>query len=94
MWNSLGGALLCSVFASLSGMPGVLSMCEGLVGLEICKVNTAFGVFDKSVDQGRLKEAIKLVLESKQGKGRGDEEAGLDEEEEENYGEDILDFLK
>jgi hypothetical protein len=65
------------------------------VGLEICGVNTAFGVFDENIDQGRLKEAIKLVLESKQGKGGSDEEAGLDNEgEEENYGGNILDFLK
>ena len=58
-----------------------------------CSV-TAFGVFGENVDQGRLKGASKLVLESKQGKGRGDEEAGLDEGEEENYGGNILDFLK
>jgi hypothetical protein len=33
------------------------------VELEICGVNTAFGVFDENIDQD--KETIKLVLESK-----------------------------
>jgi hypothetical protein len=62
---------------------------------EISEVNTAFSIFDENIDQGRLKEAIKLVLESKQGKGSSDEEAGLDNnEEEENNGGNILDFLK
>jgi len=64
------------------------------VELEICGVNTTFGVFDENIDQGRLRETIKLVLESEQGRGRSVEEAGLDEEEEENNGRDILDLLK
>jgi len=41
------------------------SACEWLVELEICGVNTAFGVFDENIDQD--KETIKLVLESKRG---------------------------
>jgi len=49
MQNSLGGALLCSVFATLSGS----SACEWLVELEICGVNTAFGVFDENIDQDK-----------------------------------------
>ena len=79
--------MLCSVFATLSGS----SACEWLVELEICGVNTASGVFDENIDQDKRR----LLISSLRAKGgRSDEEAGLDNEEEENNGEDIPDSLK
>ena len=87
MQNSLGGALLCSVFATLSGS----SACEWLVELEICGVNTASGVFDENIDQDKRRL---LISSLRANGGRSDEEAGLDNEEEENNGEDIPDSLK
>jgi len=86
MQNSLGGALLCSVFATLSGS----SACEWLVELEICGVNTASGVFDENIDQDKRRL---LISSLRANGGRSDEEAGLDNEEEENNGEDIPDSL-
>ena len=63
--------VLCSVFATLSGS----SACEWLVELEICGVNTAFGVFDENIDQER-----RLLSLSLRANGGSDEEAGLDNE--------------
>ncbi|MEJ2771287.1 hypothetical protein [Stygiolobus sp. CP8521M] len=58
--------------------------------LEICGVNTAFGVFDENIDQDKRR----LLSLSLRANGGSDEEAGLDdEEEEENNGEDIPDSL-
>jgi hypothetical protein len=60
------------------------------VELEICGVNTAFGVFDENIDQDK-RRLLSLSLRANWG---SDEEAGLDnEEEEENNGEDIPDSL-
>jgi hypothetical protein len=78
--------VLYNGFATLSG----LSACEWLVELEICGVNTAFGVFDENIDQDK-RRLLSLSLRANVG---SDEEAGLDnEEEEENNGEDIPDSL-
>jgi hypothetical protein len=62
------------------------------VELEICGVNTAFGVFDENIDQDKRRL---LSLSLRANGGRGDEETGLDNEgEEENNGGNILDLLK
>jgi len=50
------------------------------VGLEICGVNTAFGVFDKNIDQDKRRL---LSLSLRANGGRGDEETGLNNNEEE-----------
>jgi len=71
--------------------PACSSACEWLVELEICEVNTAFGVFDENIDQDKRRL---LSLSLRANGGRSDEEAGLDNEEEENYGGNILDLLK
>jgi hypothetical protein len=55
------------------------------VELEICGVNTAFGVFDEKIDQDKKR----LLSSSLRANGGSDEEAGLDNEEEENNSEDI-----
>jgi len=59
------------------------------VELEICGVNTAFGVFDENIDQDKRR----LLSLSLRANGGSDEEARLDNEEEENNGEDIPDSL-
>ena len=63
------------MFATLSSS----SACEWLVELETSGVNTAFGVFDENIDQ----EKRRLLSLSLRANGGGDEEAGLDNEEEE-----------
>jgi len=70
--------------------PACSSACEWLVELEICGVNTAFGVFDENIDQDKRRL---LISSLRANGGRSDEEAGLDNEEEENNGEDIPDSL-
>lgn len=70
--------------------PACSSACEWLVELEICGVNTAFGVFDENIDQDKRRL---LSLSLRANGGRSDEEAGLDNEEKENNGEDIPDSL-
>jgi hypothetical protein len=50
------------------------------VGLEICGVNTAFGVFDENIDQDKRRL---LSLSLRANGGRGDEETGLNNNEEE-----------
>jgi len=55
------------------------------VELETSGVYTAFGVFDENIDQDKRR----LLSLSLRANGGSDEEAGLDNEEEENNGEDI-----
>jgi len=50
------------------------------VELEICGVNTAFGVFDENIDQDKRRL---LSLSLRANGGRGDEETGLNNNEEE-----------
>jgi len=50
-------SLLCCVVCSQRS-PACSSVCEWLVELEICGVNTAFGVFDENIDQDKRNQVF------------------------------------